>query len=148
MPLLVGCAAQRTLKITSEPPGATIRIDGETVGATPMRIPFHHYGVRRVTLYHEGYLTHSEPVQLEPKWYARFPFDLFSEVLFPIGWKDRRAYHVSLVEGADLIGVPTLRSVIERSSALRHAGPEGPGDLPAPEPAQATSDQETGEGGP
>ncbi len=133
---LTACATDRTLAITSEPPGASVRLDGELVGTTPLELPFTHYGVRRVALYKPGYLTHSEPVELDASWYQRFPVDLVREVLLPFGWHDRRTYHATLVEGADLTGVPTLRSVIDRAGVLRHAGPEGPRNLPAPEPAK------------
>jgi len=85
---------------------------------------------------HAGYLTQSERVELDPIWYARFPIDIFSEILFPFGWKDRRQVHLTLVPGEDLAGAPSLRSVIERASVLRHAGPEGPRELPDVEPIQ------------
>jgi hypothetical protein len=40
-----GCAARRTLTISSEPPGATVRLDDRTVGVTPVRVPIVHFGV-------------------------------------------------------------------------------------------------------
>jgi hypothetical protein len=142
--LLTGCAAERTLRVTSEPPGAIVRLDGEAVGTTPCEIPFAHYGIRRITLYKEGYRTESEAVELDPPWYARFPVDIVSEVFLPIGWRDRRKYHVDLIEGEDVLGAPTLRSVIERAGVLRHAGPEGPQNLPDPEPAELPEIDEDG----
>src|SRR5690242_11829197 len=94
--LAAGCAAQRTLHITSEPEGAVVRLDDQTVGTTPLDLPFAHYGIRRVTLYKPGFRTHSEQIELEAPWYGRFPIDIVTEVLLPIGWKDNRKYHVAL----------------------------------------------------
>ncbi|HED66139.1 MAG TPA: PEGA domain-containing protein [Planctomycetes bacterium] len=134
--LSTGCAIERTLRITSVPEGATVRLDGQEVGVTPVVIPFEYYGVRRVTLYHEGYLTNSTTVNLKAPWTARFPWDLVTETVLPIRRRDRRELHVVLTPGEDVATIPSLRSVIGRAGVLRHAGPEGPRDLPAPEPIE------------
>ena len=77
-----GCAPRRTFKIVSDPPGATIRLDDETIGVTPLELRFYHYGIRRVTLAKEGYRTHSEEVKLddEPSPYSP-----------RLSWKTRKA---------------------------------------------------------
>ena len=129
---VAGCRTERTLLITSEPPGAEVRLDGEAIGATPVQHEFLYYGKRRVTLRCDGHCTHSEEVELKGPWYGRFPFDIVSEVLIPIGWKDRRHLHVELIPGDQVVAPPELRSVLERADALRRAGPEGPRDLPPP----------------
>ena len=49
--LLASCAPRRTLVIDSQPEGALVRLDDETIGLTPLRHPFYHYGIRQVTLY-------------------------------------------------------------------------------------------------
>ena len=131
-----GCAAERTLTITSAPSGAQVRLDDVVIGPTPQKVEVFHYGVRRVTLYKEGYLTYSEEIDLSPRWYARFPFDLVSEVLLPFGWKDHRVCHVELVEGEEVMTRPSLRSVFARAEILRNAGPEGPRNFPSPEPRE------------
>ncbi len=134
---LAGCAPRRILKVGTIPPGATVRLDGETVGETPLDFRFEHYGVRRITIYKEGYQTHSAQIELHAPWYSRFPIDLVSEVLLPFGWKDSRSYNVELVvglEAAEVMTAPSLRSVLQGADTLRHAGPEGPGYLPDREP--------------
>jgi len=131
-----GCAPLRTVKITTDPPGAIVRLDDETVGVTPLDLRFYHYGVRRITLQKDGYRTHSEEVELDPVWWSRFPIDFFSEVLLPFGWRDRRKYKVTLVQGEELMSVPNLHSVIMRADVLRNAGVDGPRDLPAPQPLE------------
>jgi hypothetical protein len=131
---VAGCAAQRVLHITSEPEGAVVRLDDQTVGTTPLDLPFAHYGIRRVTLYKPGFRTHSRQIELDSPWYGRFPFDLITEVLLPLGWKDDRRYHVVLESGDGGQSLPSKRLVIERANALRQAGPEGPRGLPEARP--------------
>lgn len=126
-----GCQAERALRITSEPSQAEVRLDGAKVGTTPCEVPFEHYGVRRMTLYMPGYRTYSRVLELEPPWYGSFPFDIFTEVLVPIGWSDIHEVHVQLVAGQSVLLEPDLPSVIERAELLRRAGPQGPQPKPA-----------------
>jgi len=143
-----GCTAKRSLTIRSAPPGARVRIDDRAVGVTPIRIAFQHYGVRRITLYKDGYRTHSQRIRLSAPWYARFPIDLFTEILLPLGIDDHREYSVPLVPGEEMSNSPSLRSVIERANVLREAGPEGPSHLPDRRPMviPAKSDPATEDG--
>lgn len=137
-----GCAPRRTIKITTDPPGAIVRLDDETIGVTPLKHRFYHYGVRRITLQKEGFGTHSAEVALDPVWWSRFPLDVVSEVLLPFGWRDKRKYHVTLEEGSEVMSVPSLHSVIERADVLRHAGADGPRDLPDPQPVELPKDED------
>jgi hypothetical protein len=125
------CAAQRTLTVESDPPGATLRIDDRIVGPTPYTEPFSDYGTRRITLYKAGYHSRSQVVQLSPPWYAAFPLDIFSEVLFPVGWKDPHVFKLDLEAVKGDVTAPDLNTVLERAQALRLAGPDGPSQLPA-----------------
>ena len=129
-PSLAGCRAQRELVIESEPPGAEVRLEERVVGVTPLELPFVHYGARRLTLHHDGYLTWSSRIEVRAPWYGRFPWDLFSEVLFPIGWRDRQKFQVELEPGAEQVSLPDLRTVLDRADALRRAGPDGPRNMP------------------
>ena len=136
------CAAQRTLRVTSDPPGATIRLDDRIVGTTPARVPFDHYGIRRVTLYRDGYRSHSERVKLRAPWYGTFPLDVISEVLLPFGWRDERRLHVTLLAGEEAVELPSVTSVFERADILRSAGIEGPRDLPPPQATVLPANEE------
>jgi hypothetical protein len=138
------CRANRYLEITSTPPGAEVRLDDEAVGVTPVRVPFEHFGTRRVTFYLPGYRTTSRRIRLRAPWYARFPLDIVTEVLLPIGLRDRRKVHEVLVPGEAVMSLPSLRSVIERANALRLSGPEGPRDLPEVQPSVVPSEPEPG----
>ena len=123
---LSACAARREFFITSTPEGAEVRLDGEPVGRTPLHLPFDDYGTRSFTFYLDGYVTDSQVIKIKPPWYGYFPFDIVTEVLLPIGWRDRHKIHADLEPGTGAIPLPDLQSVIDRAMALRHAGPEGP----------------------
>jgi PEGA domain-containing protein len=140
--LLAACRTHRYLEITSEPPGAEVRLDDEAVGFTPVRVPFEYYGTRRVTFYLPGYRTQSEQIRLKPPWYFRFPLDIITEVFLPLGLTDRRVYHQDLVQGEEVMSLPSLRSVIERANVLRQSGPEGPRHLPEVRPQEVPSGAE------
>lgn len=121
------CAAERKLVIRSEPPGALVRLDNQVVGTTPYETTFDSYGTRRITLYKEGHVPLSRVLVIEPPWYADFPADLLTEVLFPVGWKDVREEDFTLEpvrEGA--ISTPDLDAVLLRAESLRLAEPAGP----------------------
>jgi hypothetical protein len=123
---LASCQAQRLLRITSDPSQAEVRLDGQLVGSTPCEVPFLHYGTRRVTLYLEGYRTYSRVVEVRAPWYGRFPLDIVTEVLVPLGWRDVHGIHVTLAPGQSALLEPDFPSVLERAETLRRAGPEGP----------------------
>jgi len=125
-----GCAAQRTLTVQSDPPGATLRIDDRIVGPTPYTEQFSDYGRRRITLYKSGYHSLSRVVELSAPWYAGFPIDIFSEVVFPVGWKDPHVFKLELEAIKGEVTMPDLTPVIDRAQALRLAGPDGPSRLP------------------
>ncbi len=124
------CRAQKTLTVTSDPPGAEVRLDRELVGVTPVTVPFLYYGVRRLTLAKAGYLTRSERIEIDGPWYGHFPYDLLSEIVFPVGWDDDHFVHWKLEPGVEAVPLPELRSVLARANALRRSGPEGPRELP------------------
>lgn len=124
--LLAACAAHRELVVLSDPPGASVRLDQKMVGETPYRTEFEAFGTRRVTLYRDGYRTWSGPVKLVEPWYASFPFDFFTEVLFPFGWSYKKELHVTLEPEGGAVTQPDLQKVLDRAEVLRKAGPEGP----------------------
>lgn len=124
--LLCSCRTRRVLAVESVPPGALVRFDEEIIGHTPLEHEFVHYGKRRLTLYLPGYHTWSERLDLTPPLRARFPLDVISELLIPVGRTDRRPYHVELQkdrgeEDGDQVRVDTF---LERAWARREASGE------------------------
>lgn len=98
--LLCGCRGDRILRIESVPPGATVRLDDQVIGRTPLEIDFEHYGQRRLALYKATYRTYSEPLILKAPWWARFPVDLLTEVVLPLGLDDVREARIVLAPDA------------------------------------------------
>ncbi len=138
--LASSCAARRLLNVTSEPPGATVELDGQRIGTTPVEIEFQHYGVRQVTVSLSGRATWTKNVRLRAPWYGRFPMDIVSEILLPVGWVDRHKVHAALEPQQGVVADPQLQAVLARARALR-ATMEGAPRLPAPEPPEKPSGQ-------
>lgn len=95
--LLSGCRGDRILRIQSIPEGATVRLDDRVIGRTPLEISFDHYGQRRLALYEIGHRTYSEPLIIKAPWWARFPVDILTEVILPLGIDDVREVEIDLV---------------------------------------------------
>lgn len=75
---LVGCV-QRTITITSQPPGALAFLNDTEVGRTPTRVPFTFYGTYDVRLVKEGYQTLHTPAEAKAPWWDTIGVDLFAE---------------------------------------------------------------------
>jgi hypothetical protein len=114
------------------PPGATVRLDDEIVGRTPLDLRFENYGTHQLTIYREGYRTYSEDIAVETPWYSYFPLDFITEVLLPFGWRDYHRFEIALEPESGRVTGGDLEAVMKRAEALRHAGPAGP-LLPADE---------------
>ena len=145
---LTACAASRVLAIDSEPAGAIVRLDEEVIGQTPLEYEFTDYGTRRITLYLEGFKTWSQPVVIAAPWHARFPIDLLTEVLFPVGTKDRHELVVELVPDVIAVAPTDIDALLERADELRRSTPGVTGDVTADEDAQAEGEpgREDGDG--
>ena len=120
---LVGCRGDRLLRIESMPPGATVRLDGEIVGRTPVSIPFEHYGRRRLALYRPGYRTHTEALKLDPRWWSRFPLDILTEIVIPLGIDDVRERKIALAPDTGERAAPATEEFIEHALLARSGDP-------------------------
>jgi hypothetical protein len=69
----------RRLTIRSEPPGASVMVDGVEVGYTPASIDYTYYGTREITLTKEGYQTLTTPIKLTTPWYQVFPLEFITD---------------------------------------------------------------------
>lgn len=108
----LGCV-ERTISVTSDPPGALVYLNDQEVGRTPVSVPFTFYGMYGVRLEHEGF----QPVDTQreavaPWWEAPGP-DLIAELVpnnrVEIGWH----FNMDLQAAAD------EDRVIDRASQLR-----------------------------
>ncbi len=86
--LLCGCV-ERIVAVRTDPPGATLSVDGETVGRTPCEVRYVWYGTREIVVEHRGYRPVREMLPLRPPWWQIFPLDFITDVLIPFTLTDR-----------------------------------------------------------
>jgi hypothetical protein len=80
--LLTGCV-ERTLILRSDPPGATVVVNGDELGVAPAKLEFETYGTYDVVMSAPRYRRLHALVPVQPPWYEKIPFDLFYEVVWP-----------------------------------------------------------------
>ena len=93
--LLAGCT-ERWIQVRSEPPGATVYLDGKRFGTTPCKGRFIWYGDRELVLERDEFQSHTEIVRLRPPWW-QWPFlDLIPDFLLPWTFTDLHSFSFSL----------------------------------------------------
>ena len=133
---IASCGGHRMLKVTSQPSGALVRLDEDVIGTTPLEFEFDHYGHRRLSLYRVGFRSYSEPIHLKAPWHSRFPIDVFTEVIIPLGLSYEKEYHVELeVDDGEQV-YESLNTFIERAEELRRGLP---GQAPKTDDAETQS---------
>ena len=111
---LTGCQ-QRTIRVTSEPPGAVAYLNDVEVGRTPVEVDFTWFGTYGVRLEKEGYETLLTSAEAAPPLHEEPGFDLLF-MLIPGEERTDIAWHFELTpETRDTEGL------IDRATALREA---------------------------
>lgn len=112
--LLTGCT-ERKITIESDPPGATVFVDGKRVGQTPTEVPFEFYGTREFRLEKEGYQTVRllQPIAA-PIW-QYFPMDFLTDVVVPLTCTDSRLFRFTL----EPVVQPSPDELLQRANAMR-----------------------------
>jgi len=92
----------------SNPPGATVYLDGKDIGRTPFSTNFDHYGKREFRVVKPGYETKTELISVRAPWYQWVGIDFVSEVLMPGKLTDHKSYEFELqpqreVPGAEIV---------------------------------------------
>jgi PEGA domain len=83
-----GCV-QRTINVTSDPPGALVYWNDQEIGRTPFRRDFTWYGTYDVQVRRDGFGTLNTRTRLIAPWWQWPPIDFFAE-LWPWHFKDER----------------------------------------------------------
>jgi hypothetical protein len=117
LPFLSGCL-ERTVTVTSEPPGALVTLNGVEVGRTPTTTAFTYYGTYDVRLKRDGYEPVWEPRKAAAPIYEYPPLDLAAAAA-PVNIRTRLTWHFDLkpMEAADTPGGE--QALIERARELR-----------------------------
>ena len=96
VPMLCCGCVQRRMIIRSIPEGAFVTIDGQSVGATPLSLPYTYYASRDIRLERDGYKTINVQQRFDPKWYQTFPFSLISENFAFREHRDERVFDFTM----------------------------------------------------
>ena len=109
-----GCV-ERRMTVMSEPAGATVYLDGDEIGTTPVTTTFLFYGGRQLRLEKTDYETQIHVEEIKAPFYQWFPIDLVSDVLIPWTIVDRRYFPYKL-EPAEPVDKVAL---VERAKKFR-----------------------------
>jgi len=129
--LLTGCV-ERTLILRSDPPGATVVVNGDELGVAPAKIHFETYGTFEVVMSAPHYRRLRAHVPVQPPWYERIPVDFFSEALWPATIHDEHLVTLKLEPLSE--GEAAGSGLDERELQLQQRVLEGAPAAPQPPP--------------
>jgi hypothetical protein len=117
-----GCV-ERTVSINSEPQGATVFLNDQEVGRTPVKVPFTWYGDYDIIIRKQGYETIKGHCSLNAPWY-QYPFiDLFAECLIPMTLRDEHELDTFVMTPFE---APARQALLDRADDMRaRAGEAG-----------------------
>jgi hypothetical protein len=113
---LAGGCVERTLKISSEPPGARVFLNDKEVGVTPAKVNFLWYGDYDVILRKEGYETLKANYVVKAPWYQLPPIDLIAECFVASTIKDEHELPLYELSPAK---PPAIKDVVDRAVEIR-----------------------------
>jgi hypothetical protein len=79
---MAGCV-ERRLTIVTEPQGATVVLNDQEIGVSPVTVPFKWYGDYWVRISKDGFETLDTHRELKAPLHDYFPFDFFAEIVYP-----------------------------------------------------------------
>jgi len=121
---LAGCV-ERTMTITSSPPGALVYLNDQEIGRTPITRPFLWYGNYDVAVRKDGYETLKTTQNVRAPISQIVPFDFFAEVL-PFQFKDHQSFFYTITPAQP----PDPQALLKRAIDLR-GQLQGPATQPA-----------------
>ncbi len=134
--VLPGCL-ERTIRITSEPPGAVVWLNDTELGRTPVETDFTFYGVYDVRMHLEGYEPLTTSREAKAPFYEYPGIDIFAEAV-PARIPTLVEWNFVLVPLAEK-GMPKPQAegeLLGRAREMRGTLNEGtPADLPPAETA-------------
>lgn len=132
-----GCVRRR-LTVRSVPAGASVYVDDQPIGQTPVSTSFTYYGTRKIQLVKDNFETLTVKQTFNPPWYQYPVIEFVTENLWPWEIRDERAVDFQMIPQ---VIVPTER-LLENAQQLRDAAGQGavaplvtPGEQPIVPPA-------------
>lgn len=136
---LAGCL-ERTIRVTSEPPGAMVWLNDVEIGRTPAEARFKFYGVYDVRLEMQGFEPIHEGREAVAPFYEYPGPDAVATVI-PARIRNVVEWHFDFAPAATIDNPAAEAAMISRAHALRdRLGPAPtppPDPTPAPEPESA-----------
>lgn len=126
--------------IRSQPVGASVFVDDQEIGTTPVSVDFTYYGTRKIQLIKDGYETQTVKQQFFPPWYQFPGVEFISENLSP--WEHRDEHFLDFqLEPQQILPADKL---VERAQELRMNANQGysialPNSTPLPQPVAPMS---------
>lgn len=115
------------MTIRSNPPGATVYVDDQEIGTTPVSTAYTYYGTRKIQLVRDGYETQTVLHRFAPPWYQIPPLDFVSENLSLREYRDERILDFEM-EPQQVVSTAEL---LDRAQQLRQGTRQGY-TVPAP----------------
>lgn len=115
-----GCVRRR-LTVRTAPAGATLYVDDQPIGQTPVSTPFTYYGTRKIQIVKDNYETLTVKQTFNPPWYQYPPIDFITENLWPWEIRDERVVDFQMIP---MQIVPTER-LLENGQQLRDSAGQG-----------------------
>jgi len=109
-----GCVKRR-YTIRTDPPGATVIVNNEEIGRTPVSRSFTFYGDRDITLILDGYRTQRVIQPIPSVWYDNYLTEIFTENFLPFTLRDERDFTYKMQPDVP----PPYNDVLNRGQSLR-----------------------------
>ncbi len=110
-----GCI-ERTVTINTEPPGATVFLNDQEIGQSPVKTAFTWYGDYDVVIRKPGYRTLRTNRRIRTPWYQLPGIDIVTENLIPFTIHDDRVLDALTLEAQQY---PTDEALLEAADAMR-----------------------------
>jgi PEGA domain len=111
---LSGCV-ERRYTIRTDPPGATVIVNGEEIGPSPASKSFVFYGDRKITLIRDGYQTKTVIQPISAPWWDNLLTEFFTENVIPLSLRDEREFKYQM----ELAQSPPQGELRDRAEVLR-----------------------------
>ena len=115
--VMMGCVERRYV-IYTDPPGAMVLRNGQTLGATPVDDHFVYYGKYKFTIFADGYETLQVEQNIPAPWYEYVGLDFVSENLIPWTIRDHRVFQYHLQPQR----IPNPQELLNQAQNLRNRG--------------------------
>lgn len=110
-----GCI-ERTVSINTEPEGATVFLNDQEVGKSPVKVPFTWYGDYDIIVRKPGYKTVHTNRRIDAPWYQWPGIDLVTECLIPFTVHDDRVVDTLVLEQQSR---PSNQELLDAANEMR-----------------------------